>query len=610
MAGKTLDITEIIDGVNDFAETISNTFVDWGMYRQKWIDEKKELRNYLFATSTRDTSNSTLPWKNSTTTPKLTQLRDNLHANYMAALFPNDEWLNWEADDKESAAGAKRSIIESYMKNKTRLANFRSVISQLVCDFIDYGNCFASVEFFDETRIDPITEEEYPGYVGPKPIRISPHDIVFNPLAADFESSPKIIRSIKTMGELKVELEENPEKGYLEDIFKLMSKNREKVKSVSSQDMAKSEAYQIDGFSSVYHYYDSGYVEILEFIGDIWDQNEEKLYKDYIITVVDRKHIIRKIPNPTWRKSIVRHVGWRLRPDNLYAMGPLDNLVGLQYRIDHLENLKADVFDLIAHPVQKVKGFVEEYQYQPGEKIFIGDDGDVDFMRPDTTALNADNQIAVLEQRMEEMAGAPRQAMGMRTPGEKTAFEVQSLENASGRVFQNKISYFEQMFLEPILNDMLETARRNMSSKDVVKAIDNELGVQIFQDITKDDLTAKGRIYPTGARHFAAKANLLQNLVQLAGSAMGQDPSVNVHMSGKKLAKLIEEVLDLEKYGIYKENVRIFEQQETQTLVNTAQQEVDGQQATANEMAGVPDDQEALNGMDVPPQNARGEGQV
>ena len=28
MAGKTLDITEIIDGVNDFAETISNTFVN------------------------------------------------------------------------------------------------------------------------------------------------------------------------------------------------------------------------------------------------------------------------------------------------------------------------------------------------------------------------------------------------------------------------------------------------------------------------------------------------------------------------------------------------------------------------------------------------------
>ena len=610
MAGKTLDIVDIIDGMDSFAEGISNQFIQWNMFRTTWIEEKKELRNYIFATSTRDTSNSKLPWKNSTTTPKLTQIRDNLHANYMAALFPNDDWLNWEADDRESAAGPKRQIIEDYMKNKTRQGNFRSIVSNLVYDYIDFGNVFATVEFFDETRVDPETGEEYPGFVGPKPVRISPHDIVFNPLAPDFDSSPKIIRSIKTMGELKVELEENPEKGYLEDVFNLMSKNREKVQAVSEQDMAKSEAYQIDGFSSVHHYYSSGYVELLEFIGDIWDQEAGKLYKDHIITVADRKHIIRKIPNPTWRKSIVRHTGWRNRPDNLYAMGPLDNLVGLQYRIDHLENLKADVFDFIAHPVQKVVGYVEEYEYKPGEKIFVGEDGDVQFMRPDTTALNADVQINVLEQRMEEMAGAPKQAMGMRTPGEKTAFEVQSLQNAAGRIFQNKISHFEQMFLEPLLNDMLEVARRNMSSKDVIKTIDNELGIQIFSDITKDDLSAKGRIYPMGARHFAAKANLLQNLTQLAGSPLGQDPSVNVHMSGKKLAKLIEEVLDLEKYGIYKENVRIFEQQETQNLVNSAQREVDENQAMANEMSGVPNDQGPINDMDVPPSGGGGEGEV
>ena len=351
-------------------------------------------------------------------------------------------------------------------------------------------------------------------------------------------------------------------------------------------------------------------MELLEFIGDIYDQNENKLYKDHIITVVDRKHILRKIPNPTWRKSIVRHVGWRLRPDNLYAMGPLDNLVGMQYRIDHLENLKADVFDLIAHPVMKVQGYVEDFDYGPNERIYVGDDGNVDFIRPDPTALNADTQIAVMENRMEEMAGAPKQAMGMRTPGEKTAFEVQSLQNASGRIFQNKINYFEQMFVEPLLNDMLSVARRNLNSKDVVKSIDDALGVQIFENITKDDLTANGRVYPVGARHFAAKANLLQNLTQLAGSAIGQDPSINIHLSGKKMAQLIEEVLDLEKYGIYKENVRIFEQRETQNLINSAQRDVDSNQAFANELSGVPNEEQPIDPMALPPEGSEGEGEL
>ena len=609
MAGKTIDINELNTGTDNNAEQRANHFIQWEQYRRKWLDEKKEIRNYIFATDTTKTSNAALPWKNSTTIPKLTQIRDNLHANYMAALFPNDDWLNWEAEDRESAAGEKRTIIESYMKNKTHIAEFRRVVSQFVLDYIDYGNVFGSVEYFDETRIDPNTGEEFPGFVGPKPVRISPYDIVFNPMAPDFDSAPKIIRSLKTVGDLKVELEENPEKGYLADVFGILVDNRAKVQAISEMDMAKSEAYQIDGFSSIHHYYSSNYVELLEFVGDLYDVEEGKLYKDHIITVADRRHVIRKIPNPTWRKSLVRHVGWRVRPDNLYAMGPLDNLVGMQYRIDHLENLKADVFDLIAHPVIKVQGFVEEFNYGPGERIFVGDDGNVDFIRPDSTALNADNQIAQLETRMEDMAGAPRQAMGIRTPGEKTAYEVQTLDNASGRIFQNKISYFEQMFLEPILNDMLETARRNMNTKDVVKAIDNELGVQIFSDITRDDLLAKGRIYPMGARHFAAKRNMLQSLTQLAASPLGADPSVNVHISGKKMAKLIEELLDLEKFNLVKDNIRVFEQQETQQLVNTAQQQVDEQQILSAEMSGVPID-EVSDNVDLPPENQEGAGEL
>ena len=94
-------------------------------------------------------------------------------------------------------------------------------------------------------------------------------------------------------------------------------------------------------------------------------------------------------------------------------MGPLDNLVGLQYRIDHLENLKADVFDQIAYPILKIKGGdVEDFVFEPGARIYLGDEGDVGYMSPDTTALQADLQIQNLADTMEEMAGAPRQGYG------------------------------------------------------------------------------------------------------------------------------------------------------------------------------------------------------
>jgi hypothetical protein len=180
----------------------------------------------------------------------------------------------------------------------------------------------------------------------------------------------------------------------------------------------------IDGFGSADEYLESDMVELLEFWGDIYDPDTKTLLRNQLITIIDRKWVLRKQPNPLWTgNKPMHHCGWRLRTDNLWAQGPLDQLVGMQYRIDHLENLKADVFDLIAYPVMVIYGnTVEEFEYEPGATIFVGDEGKVDFLRPDATALQADMQIAELMGRMEELAGAPKQAMGIRTPGEKTKY--------------------------------------------------------------------------------------------------------------------------------------------------------------------------------------------
>lgn len=568
MAGRTLNIEDIVGSPEYLATQISNFYDDWQKRRLPWLKEKEELRNYIFATDTTKTTNSQLPWKNSTTLPKLCQIRDNLHANYMAALFPNSDWLTWEGDDADAQEIGKRRTIESYMTNKLRQSDFEEQVSQLVYDYIDYGNVCASTEFVNETKVDAETGETIVGYVGPKIVRISPIDIVFNPVAQDFVRTPKIIRSVKTLGDIAADIEDRPEQGYMVDVFNKITNHRQAIGTVTAEDRIKDNGYQMDGFGSIVNYYQSGFVEVLEFHGDIFDLESNVLLKNHIITVVDRKHIIRSVPNPSWRSQSVRHTGWRQRPDNLWAMGPLDNLVGMQYRIDHLENLKADVFDLIAHPLLKIRGYVEDFEYAPGERIYVGDEGDVDFMSPDTTALNADTQIAILEQKMEEMAGAPRQAMGIRTPGEKTAFEVQTLDNASSRIFQNKTKHFEMAFLENLVNDMLELARRNMQASDLIRVIDDEFGVALFTTITPEDLKARGRIRPVGARHFAANANQFQNIIQLYNSPAAQDPAVSAHISGLQTAKTFEKLLDIEEFQLVVPNIRVAEQADTQRAID------------------------------------------
>jgi hypothetical protein len=177
---------------------------------------------------------------------------------------------------------------------------------------------------------------------------------------------------------------------------------------------------------------------------------------------------------------------------------------------------------------------------------------------------------------MEEMAGAPKEAMGFRSPGEKTAFEVQQLQNAAGRIFQHKVNKFEIEFMEPILNVMLEMARRNMDIVEVSRTIDDDIGVTDFLSITKDDITAKGKIRPIGARHYAARAQLMQNMLGVFNSPVGQ--MIAPHISAKRLAKMVEEYMGFEKYEFIKDNAAIFEQAETQKLINEAQNTMQAEQ--------------------------------
>ena len=582
---RTIDLQEFL-GAEHIGSTIANYWQSWDNMRAAWTAEKKEIQEYIFATTTAHTGNSTLPWKNRVHIPKLCQIRDNLHANYMSTLKPNDNAIVWEGDDTEAESREKRLTIQNYMGNKIKQSGFWDEVEKLVLDYIDYGNVFAMPVFVANYTTNDLGEQT-PVYIGPKLQRVDPMDIVFDPTAPSFEESPKIIRTLYTMGALAAEIETKPELGYLQEAFDRLKANRAAFANHSQGDFKRNELFDIAGFTGFWEYFNSDYVEVLDFYGDFFDREKGKLKRNRLISVVDRSIVLRDQSNENWLGvPPIRHAGWRVRQNNLYAMGPLDNLVGMQHRIDHLENAKADAFDLIVHPVLKVQGYVEDFEYGPGERIYAGEEGDVNFMAPDVTFLNADTQIAMYEQKMEEMAGAPKQAVGFRTPGEKTAYEVQVLENGANRVFINKISHFESVFLEPLMNDMLELTRRNLNESDTIRVLDEQTQAVTFQKISKEDITARGRIKPIGARHFAQNAQIVQNMTQFAQSPIGQDPLVQAHFSGERLAMAMENLLGLEKYKIFQPNIRVYEEAELTKLRNDMNQAV-----MEDQTAGMPPEQ-------------------
>lgn len=578
MAGKVLNLQDVLLPDN-LAVSIARQYIQWNIFRQKKLEDWKELRRYVYATDTTTTSNSALPWKNKTTIPKLCQIRDNLHANYVASMFPKRKWLVWEGDGPRSNDIDKKTAIEAYMSYVLDQPEFKKEISKCVLDYIDTGNAFCTVDWLDG-RVETKEGDHkiQVGYVGPVARRINPADILFNPIAPDFRQTPKIEKSLVSRGEVKKMLDglstpDNVEQ--YKNLWTYMREWRRTVSNFAGEIKVQDDAYMVDGFTSYRAYLESDYVELLTFYGDIYDHLNDKLYENYIICIADRHKIMYMRPNPSLFGDIpIYHTGWRIRQDNLWAMGPLENLVGMQYRIDHIENLKADVFDLTAFPVLKIKGYVEDFKWGPFERINIGDDGDVEVVAPQMgNILQANIDVKHLEDTMEEMAGAPKEAMGFRSPGEKTAYEVQRLESAASRIFANKITQFEENLVEEVVNAMLELARRRISAQ-TIKVFNDDFKVATFLQLTAEDLTGTGRIKPIAARHFAERAELVQNLTNFYQSAIGQDQSVRAHISSINMAKLIEDTLDLQDYDLVTPYIRIAEQADAQRLAQAAEQQV------------------------------------
>jgi len=120
---------------------------------------------------------------------------------------------------------------------------------------------------------------------------------------------------------------------------------------------------------------------------------------------------------------------------------------------------------------------------------------------------------------------------------------------------------------------MLETAKRNLDTADLIRIMDDDIGVVEFMSIEKEDITAKGKLVPMGARHFAARNQLIQNVMGIFNGPIAQ--IIAPHVSSIALAKLMEEALGLQKFQLISPNIAVTEQ--AQTAATTQQAEADNE---------------------------------
>lgn len=553
---NTLEI-KILQEPDSLATAISNKFVAWENSRDKWYRNAQETLENLYATSTQEIKNQSHEWDNSTHIPKLTQIRDMLITYYLDAMFSLPDYIDWVPYTEAGTKIDVRNSLKAITKQMLEDSGFETTIRQIVEDYVDYGNAFATaapVVMKNQTTLV---------YEGPKAYRINPMDIFFDPLATSFEQAPKIVRTVMTLGELMQSSEQftQDENVFKKALNKAMKKRKQIFDTIAAnkKDVIVDDMCNIAGTGSWSTYYMSDTVELLTFYGDLYDMENNKLYKNSRIVVMDRSHVLLNEPITDYGFGCnIFKAGWRDRKDNLWSMSPLDNIKGMQFMIDFLENKRADVFNLISNPIIVTKGDVEMPEYIfPGCHIGVDVDGDISFVRPDATALQADMYVDRYLTLMEEMAGTPREAMGFRSPGEKTAFEVSQLNTASSRLFNEKVRKFEKEVLEPLLTLMI---RIYVSDKTRVARIKTETedGVVLFDQINISELDTQGRFEATGSSTYTEKARMAQTLMQIANTAFYNDPLVNGWFDPKVVAQTLVYTTGLDKIdGILRENARI-----------------------------------------------------
>ncbi len=560
------------------ADEIINQWARYKLARVSWEGEMLEIRNYQYATSTNTTEVRSAGFNNSTTIPKLSQIAMNLKANYSSHLFGNPNWAQFEAFDSDSASIQSRKIVEAYVRTKLRRKDYEEVIDSCVDDWILTGMCFAQQRYVTEMGKDA-SGQTVALYQGPVLERIAPQDIAFDVTARDFKSAIKIIRKVYSLGDIARLVESDAHSAFTPELLEELRQTKMMVKAsgvIQAPEGVnwKDELLTKDGFGNMLDYANGDVVEVHEFYGDMYSMKTGEFLKNHKITIIDRRKVIEKKPISSSNGSqLIYGTTWEPRPDNLIGMSPLARLVGMQYKLDKLENMRADIFDRIAFPDVVEVGDVEFYgtRGQIGGRYVVDENGSVNYLRPDATILNADFQIERVMATMEEMAGSPRNSTGFRTPGEKTKFEVQVLDNGGNRIFRDKTKRFETGFIEDILNDMVMLGRDNLGETDLVSTAGTEFGIEEFISIKAEDLNVSGKLRARGSTLFAEKANALQNLVTLfSNPAMIQ--LIGVHVSRIKLAEALEELGDFTKFGIITNNIGIQEDQASAKLQNQAQQ--------------------------------------
>jgi hypothetical protein len=275
---------------DQLAADIAAKFHEWNGLRDTQLQYWEEVDKYVHGT---DTSNLESHFNHKTFIPVIAEVHEDLQAIMYGTVFPHNDWLGWQPNDIQAATIEKRENVLSFMKHIHSMNDFKNTFRKLLDDYSRYGNSFAQVVFDSDTKeLEDGTTEA--GYSGPSVRRISPYDIVFNPTVPDFESTPKIIRTVRTVGGFIDWVEGLRASGIEindEAVENVLQQRGSGIQTTNSTNRKNSQYFEA-GMTSIESFQNEDYVELLWFYGNMFDMVERETHTNKLIVVVQGKDIL------------------------------------------------------------------------------------------------------------------------------------------------------------------------------------------------------------------------------------------------------------------------------------------------------------------------------
>ena len=499
-----------------------------------------ETEGYLKSSALKRVGDVEVNWRHRLSSGKAYEAVETVLGYLMSATFPNRDWFGVEpvvpaAVDEDNLQVAR--LIKKHLTNKLDESGFKSQWATFLRVLTITGTAVMAIPWRTEYNnrrvrsktVDPATGEEtyiaeevaYNVYDAPKLEVLSNFDVYVDPTVGDPNEGDFIRKFTKTKAELLQLIDEGVYDFPKEDVLKISSDNGWDLSNTHKHTLKTFEGIDTQPWSP------SELVELIEFWGDVYDNETGECIKDQVVTLLNGE-VIAWEDNPFWcGKPFI--IGTYSKTGNSpYGFGGVQPVLGMLHELDIVTNQRLDNLELAINNMWTLRsdGVLqpEEVYTEPGRVLLVGDHGDLQPLTQQNQAWAVTYQEAgLLEQSIDKSFGTGNYiSSNQQRSGERvTATEVAAVREAGGNRLSTVHKHIEETALIPFLAKLFSLVQQFTIAPVTVRVAGDGADEYNYFELEPTDLNMQVKLRPVGSDNVIERREYVQSRLEFVQSISG-----------------------------------------------------------------------------------------